>query len=492
MTEDTTVRAKTGVPGLDRVLRGGLPRHNLYLVCGPSGAGKTTLALQYLMEGARSGERSLYIGTSETEEEIRAVAKSHGWDLSGVELRHHGGATEAPVRGLEQTMLHPVEVELPRTMEQLMSIVEEMKPDRLVIDSLSEIRILSREESWFRKQVRVLHQYIADQQATVVVTDLELDPASVLRSGVHGVIELEQIPTLYGPDRRRLRAVKVRGVPHATGYHAMRIETGGINVYPRLVAAEHRRRRRLETISSGIPELDSLLGGGLDRGTAMLIVGPTGTGKSSLATHLAVSLARRGEKSTMYIFDERVQTLFARSAGLGLELASHVETGLIRVQQIDPVEMTPGQLNESVVEAVEDGAKMVVLDSLNGYVDAMPDEGLLGVYLHELMSYLDQEGVISVHVMTQPGVLGQEPTHLNVSYIADTVVLLRHVELEGAMRKAISVHKRRIGAHERAARELVLSAGEIAVGEPLDDLSDVPGARRRVRGDPRPQEGGDS
>lgn len=472
MTDETAARVKTGVPGLDQVLRGGLPRNHLYLVNGPSGAGKTTLSLQFLMQGAREGEKALYIGTSETEAEIRLIAKSHDWDLSRVELRHHSGPGPH-VTGAEQTMLHPAEVELPRTMEQLITLVRELRPKRLVIDSLSEIRMLSREENWFREQIKTLQRHFAGGGCTVLVTDIFFDEQSPLRSGVHGIIELDQHGSVYGPDRRRIRVVKVRGTAHGTGYHDVIIEKGGLKVFPRLVAAEYRRQTQVGVLSSGLPELDSLLGGGLDVGTATLFLGPSGSGKSTLATQFVVAAARRGERSAMYIFDERLQTLFHRAAGLGLELEEYVKSGAVTVRQIDPVELTPGQFSQAVVDSVEGGAKMVVLDSLNGYAYAMPEERLLGLHLHELLSYLSQQGVTSLQVMAQHG--GREPrgTAFDVSYIADNVIVLRPFEYAGAVRKAIAVHKRRGGSHETTIRELDFSQGRVLVGKVLTEFAGV-------------------
>lgn len=470
MTAETNERVRTGIAGLDHVLRGGLPRDHIFLINGPSGSGKTTLAFQFLLEGVRRGERSLYIGTSETEEEIAEIARSHEWDLSKVAMQHHSGPDPVS-QGPGQTMLHPVEVELPRTMDHLMAIIDEIKPERLVIDSLTEIRLLAREPNWFRDQIRILKQHLAGKRCTALFTDLRAEDLPVVRSVVHGVIELDQVSAVYGPDRRRLRVAKMRGVAHATGYHDTAIVPGGVRVFPRLVAAEHHRPNGREVLSSGLPELDAMLGGGVDRGTSTLILGPTGTGKSTLATHFVVEAARRGEKSVFYAFDERLQTLFDRSAGLGLELEQYVETGLVRVQQVDPAELTPGQFSHGVTEAIRDGVRMVVLDSLNGYAYAMPDERLLSLHLHELLSYLNHGGVSSLHVMSQHGVFGRNKAPFDVSYVADTVILVRPFEFAGAVRKALAVHKRRAGDHEKTIRELEIKDGCVTVGEPLDDFT---------------------
>lgn len=483
MSDEQDACVPTGVPGLDEIVRGGFPSGHLYLVTGPSGAGKTTLSLQFLREGARRGERVLYLGTAETEEEIRLVARSHAWEMEGVEVRHYGGPTEGS-RGPEQTMLHPAEVELPRTMEKLMAIVEEVKPQRLVIDSLSEIRLLSREESWFRHQIKILQRHVAGWQCTVLVTDLHSEDQPALRSGVHGVIELDQQTSVYGPDRRRLRVAKMRGVAHASGYHDLAIQSGGLRVFPRLVAAESRREARVEPVfSSGIEELDDLLGGGLDRGTSTLFVGQTGTGKSTLALACVVAAARRGEKTTMYLFDERVPTLFARMSSLGMDLEAHVEDGLVDLRQIDPAELTPGQFSQTVMDAVDSGSELIVLDSLNGYSYAMPEERLLGLYLHELISYLSQKGVASLMVATQHGVFTPQSSDFDISYVADTVVVLRPFEDAGRVRTALSVHKRRAGSHEKTVRQFELRDSRIVIGPPLEKFSGVIAGDLRYHGD---------
>jgi circadian clock protein KaiC len=423
------------------------------------------------MEGAHRGETTLYIGSSETEAEIQDIARSHGWDISGIELRQLSSVDEE-VQGPEQTILHPVEVELPRTMERLMAIVDEVKPERLVIDSLTELRLLAREENWFRDQIKTLQQHLADRRCTALLTDLRMDEQPVVRSVVHGVIELEQATTVYGPDRRRLRIAKMRGMSYLTGYHDLTIEAGGMRIFPRLVAAEHRERRESQTISSGLPELDTLLGGGLERSTSTLFMGPTGTGKSTLVTHYVVAAARRGEKSAMYIFDERIHTLLQRAAGLGLELEEHVRAGLVTLRQVDPAELTPGQFSQAVADAIDDGASIVSIDSLNGYAYAMPEERLLGLHLHELLSYLNQRGVATLGVLTQHG-LHRSAETLDVSYIADTTILLRPFEFRGEVRKAISVQKHRSGPHERTIREFDLSGGRITIGQPLEEFSGV-------------------
>lgn len=457
----TPSRISTGTPGLDSVLGGGLPRDHVYLLCGPSGAGKTTAALQFLLDGARRDERCLYIGTSESVEDIEEVCRSHGWDPSHLTLRHVTGSAGD---GRPQTMLHPIEVELPQAMERLLKLIDEVDPQRLVIDSLTEIRLLSREVNWFRDQLEALFARLSRMPCTALLTDLVTESQTALRSAVHGVIELEQTPRPYGPDRRCLRVAKMRGIEFFSGFHDIAIETGGVRVFPRLVAAAQPRIRESGTISSGIDGLDELTGGALDRGTATLVLGPTGTGKSSLATQYAVAAATRGEKTAMYVFDERAHTLFLRAEGWGLELQKHVDAGLIQIRQVDPLELTPGQFSQAVVGAVEDGASIVVIDSLDGYAYAMPEERLLGPHLHELLSSLSQRGVTSIHTMTRSGFFGRHHTSLDVSYVADTIILLQRRRSPTSNSLTISVHKRRTGPHPHAVHELVLGPRGIEIG----------------------------
>ncbi|REJ88777.1 MAG: circadian clock protein KaiC [Planctomycetota bacterium] len=456
--------ATSGVDGLDEVLGGGFPAGQICLIRGNSGAGKTTLSLQFLMEGARNGESTLFIGTSETEPELRRIAASHGWSLEGVTIHHH--AVSAP--DAEQTMLHPAEMELPQTMQALLSVIEQTSPKRVVIDSLTEIRALARDEFWYRRQLALLKQFFADSDATVLLVELPSTQA-LLYSMVTSVIEVEHAAPSYGPDRRRLRVVKVRGQPYATGYHDYKVRTGGLEVFPRLTAADHRRRFPEERVATGLTEFDAMLGGGLVRGTSTLLLGPSGTAKSLFTTQLLVAAAERGEQSAMFVFDERVQTLFHRCESVGLPLEKHVEEGLIQIQQVDPAEMTPGEFSHLVKSLVEEsGIRLIAIDSLNGYSYAMPEEQLLTVHLHELLSYLSQQGVSPIFTMTQHGLLSPDVKQpFDVSYIADTVILFRLFEFSGVLHKTLSVYKNRSGRHETSIRELKIDANGLHVGEPL-------------------------
>jgi circadian clock protein KaiC len=457
--------ASSGIPGLDQVLGGGFPSGQISLLRGASGVGKTTLGLQFLMEGARRGEAALYLGTSETAQDIRHVAASHGWSLRGVTLHHHAHESVE----FEQTMLHPAEVELPRTMDSMLSIVKQVSPKRAVIDSLAEFRVLARDELWYRRQLMILKQFFSNEDCTVLLIELSDGTQPVLDSIVSGVVELGRTTPLYGPDRRRLRVSKIRGQQFTTGYHDYDIRTGGLEVFPRLTAAEHRQPSPRGQSSTGMARMDTMLGGGLTRGTSILLLGPSGTGKSVMATRLAVAAAERGERSALFVFDERVQTLFQRSEGIGLPLEKYCEKDIIQIRQIDPAELTSGEFTHTVRILVEqEGIQLLIIDSLNGYAYAMPQEQLLSVHLHELASYLNQKAVTSIFTATQHGLIApyaEQP--FDVSYVADTVILFRHFEFGGQLRKAVSVYKSRGGPHETAIREFTIDTDGIRLGEPL-------------------------
>lgn len=466
--DNATPRATTGVGGLDTVLGGGLQRHRIYLVEGAPGAGKTTLSLQYSIGGARQGERVLLLTTGESTDELTQIAESHGWSLDGVTIRHFR-AYEKPDEPEEQSVFHPAEIELPRTMDRLLAIIEEVDPQRLVIDSLTEIRLVATNPLWYRRQILALKDNLVARRCTTLLCDLPQEQYAPLQTIAHGVISLDHRTPEYGPDRRRLRIAKMRGQAFASGYHDYKIHTGGIALYPRLVAAEHRHAFELETFPSGLPRLDELFGGGADRGTATLLMGPSGTGKSNIASQYAVAAAGRGEPSSMYIFDERVQTLLARTKGLGLGLQTEMDHGLIEVHQIDPAELTPDEFSDRIRRDIDErGVRLVVIDSLAGYFHSMPNEQLLMLQLHELLSYLSQSGVSVLLVMTQHGLPGSlQHTTFDMSYIVDSVVLFHMFEFNGELRKAISVYKRRAGPHENSIRELQFGPDGIHVGRPL-------------------------
>jgi len=461
----------TGVAGLDEVLCGGFPKNRLYLVQGDPGVGKTTLALQFLLEGAQRGESCLYVTLSETAEELAAVADSHGWTLDRVAVHEMSAAETLAMRDEDENTLYvPAEVELGERMQGLLAEVDRVRPQRIVLDSCSELRLLAQSPLRFRRQLLALKADLVRRDCTILLLE---NPTSVggdplLQSLVHGVIAMEQLSPLYGAERRRLRVVKLREVAFRGGYHDMTIRDEGVVVFPRLVAAEHRGDFAREAISSGVDALDTLLGGGIDRGTSTLLMGPAGSGKSAIASQYAVASAQRGERVALFTFDEGLGTLYARALATGLPLQEHVDSGLIQVKQIDPAELSPGEFIDVVRRSVEhDQTRLVVIDSLNGYLQAMPEEHFLSAQLHELLSYLRQQGVVTIMVVAQHGFLGHMSAPVDVSYLADTVVLTRYFEAEGRVRKAISVVKKRSGLHEDAIRELALGPGGVRVGPPL-------------------------
>lgn len=463
-------RISTGSKGLDSILAGGLDRNRMYLYEGQPGTGKTTLALQFLMEGARQGERVLYISLSETAEEFQLVAQRHGWTLDGVDLFElvTPETTLDPER--ELTVLHPAEVELSETIKLVFERVAQLNPSRVVFDSLSELRLLAQNSLRYRRQVLALKHFFASRRCTVILLD-DLTAAGddlQLHSISHGVVLLEQLAIDYGAERRRLRIVKMRGIKFSGGYHDFVIRKGGLEVFPRLIAADHQKAFLDDSASSGNPELDAILGGGLERGTNALLLGAAGVGKSSLALTYAIAAAQRGEHTVLFGFDEGRGTLQARANVLGLPLEQALESGRIRFQQVDPAELAPGEFAATVQRSVEvDGARIVIIDSLNGYLNAMPEERFLILQMHELLTYLNQQGVLTILVLAQHGLIGPVNTPLDISYLSDAVLMLRYFEYGGVVRRAISVVKKRSGNHEHTIREFRLGRGGIALGPPL-------------------------
>jgi circadian clock protein KaiC len=467
----------SGVPGLDSVMAGGYPRNHLFLVEGDPGTGKTTLALQFLLDGVRRGERGLYITLSESAAELRGVALSHGWSLDGIELFELMPDEEALSPDAQYTVFHPSEVELTSTTQAIFEVVERVKPMRVVVDSLSEMRLLARDPLRYRRQILGFKHFFTHRQATVLLLDDRAaeDGDSQLRSLAHGVLLLEQLALDYGAERRKLRVVKMRGMRYRGGNHDYTIRTGGIEVFPRLVAAEHYMPFERASVRSGLEELDLLLGGGLDRGTSSLIMGPAGAGKTILSTQYACSAAERNDHVAFYLFDERLGTFTDRADRLGLPFQEHVKAGRITVRQIDPAEVSPGEFAHTVVATVEqENTQMVVIDSLNGYINAMPDERLLDIRLHELLSYLAQRGVTTVMTLAQHGlILLHQASQAEVSYLADSLVTLRFFEAYGEVRQAISVLKKRSGPHEHTIREFQITNSGVRVGQPLQDFQGV-------------------
>ena len=472
MTADV---AASGIKGLDYILRGGFPRNRIYLIQGDPGVGKTTLGLQFLLEGIRGGEKCLYITLSETAEELRGVAESHGWSLEGLEI-YEQLVGEESLEEEETTVFYPAEVELGETVRGMLLEVDRIRPQRVVLDSLSEIRLLAQSGLRYRKQILALKQFFAKRNVTVLfLDDRTSEFADVqLQSVPHGVIELERYTPVYGAARRRLQLVKIRGLAFRDGYHDFNVLTGGIVVYPRLVAADHVATFKHEQIPTGIATLDTMLGGGIDRGTSTLIMGPAGAGKSALATLQVVAAAKRGERSAMFIFEESVASVLARSASLGMPLEPLVEKGLVVIRQVDPAQLQPGELAHLVREAVEEqDVRVMVIDSLNGYLNAVPEERFLLLHLHELLSYLGQSGVASVLVFAQHGLVGHMQASVDVSYLADSVILLRYFEADGRIHKALSIVKKRSGPHETAIRSLSMGANGLTIGDPLENYRGV-------------------
>ena len=483
--EHSTRRVGTGVAGLDAILNGGLPRDRFYLVQGDPGVGKTTLALQFLMEGRRVGEPGHYVTLGVTPDELAGVAASHGWSLEGITIFEVStGESEEDLREEESyDVFHPSEIELGEVMRTLIAEAERVNPRRVVIDSLSEVRLLARDPLRYRRQLLALKRFFVERGATVLLLDAGSDSKiGDLQSNtlVHGVLRLEQNMPSFGLKRRRLSVVKLRGVRFDDGYHDFKVETGGLRVYPRVapppagpavVAPSHRGDGRLvpEVVRSGLPALDALLGGGLTWGSSTIVMGPVGAGKSTLSGQYAAAAAERGERAVVFTFDESEETFVMRSEGVGMRMRDKVAAGSVRVVQVDPGELAPGEFVHMVRQAVErDGARVVVIDSLNGYLNATPDERFLIVQLHELLAYLGSRGVCTLLIVAQHGLMGHGmEAPLDASYLADSVIMLRYFEHDGHVRKAISVVKKRTGPHEQTIREFEIMPGRIRVGEPL-------------------------
>lgn len=466
--------ALTGVAGFDDVLNGGFPRNRMYLVQGDPGVGKTTLALAFLRAGAANGETCLYVTLSESKEEIDAVAASHGWDLGNVHIYELSAEQSQHVSG-ENTLFEPSEIELHEATTTLLEHVDQLKPSRVVIDSLSELRLLSQHPLRYRRQILSLKEYFVGRKCTVLMLDdrtVNRDDMQ-LESLAHGVISLEQLAPEYGSDRRRLRVVKLRGVKFRGGYHDFIIETGGLVVFPRLIAAEHHGEVGDTALSSGLPELDQLLGGGVDCGTSTLLIGPAGAGKSAISVQYAYAAAKRGQRCALLLFEENLYTFKKRTRALGTDIEPFIASGLMTVRQIDPAEVSPGELASIARGYVDSGIRLMVIDSLNGYLNSMPQEKYLTIQLHELLTYMAQKGVASFLVVAQHNLLGSMNAPIDVTYLADTVVMFRYFEADGRVRKAMSVVKKRSGAHESTIRELSLSSKGIQVGAALTEFRGI-------------------
>jgi len=487
------MNAQTGIAGLDELLGGGLPANRTYLIEGNPGAGKTTLALQFLLEGIQRGESCVCVTLSETREELSAAAQTHGWSLDKLRIVELVASEDALQTDNQLAMFQPSELELGTTMEAIIKAVEEAKPTRVVIDSLSEFRLLAQNSLRYRRQILALKQFFSGRNCTVLFLDDRTADGSdlQLQSIAHGVVALEQMSPEFGGDRRRLRIAKLRGRAYRGGYHDYIIESGGLRVFPSLVAGDHKSEALSGQLSSGIPELDALVGGGFEFGTSILVAGPAGSGKSTLSIQYAHSAAQRGDRVMVLMFDERVDSLLGRCSGIGIELRPYIENGLVTLQQIDPAEVSPGQLSQ-MIRAAADGkdghppAKVVIIDSLNGYLNAMPEERFLVIQLHDLLTYLGHKGVVTFLIVAQHGLLGAMQTPVDTTYLADAVVLLRYFETMGSVKQAISIIKKRGGKHERTIREFRIDAQGLRIGEPLREFQGVLSGTPRYIGDSKP------
>jgi len=467
-------RAATGVPGLDDVLGGGLPAAHLYLVEGTPGAGKTTLGLQFLLKGVEAGDKGVYVTLSETAVELRTVAASHGWTLDGVEIfelvSSEGLAPEA-----EQSILHPSEIELGETVQGIMDVVAQCKPTRVVFDSLSEMRLLAQNPLRYRRQVLALKKFFAERRVTVLLLDDRSthDTELQLHSIAHGVIALEQAVDQYGPERRTLRVIKMRGIKYRGGDHDFKLDTGGIRVYPRLVAAEHRIRSDASIVSTGNGMLDRLMGGGMPRGSNTLFIGPSGAGKTTTAVACIRAAMQRGERAAYYLFDEGLSSLLLRARNLGLDIEPYMRSGQLHIVPLDPAEVSPGEFAQMVRRDCEQGeAQMVVIDSLNAYLQAMPGSKHLMLQMHELLTYLSHRNIVTILILGQHGLLGDMRADVDMSYLSDAILLFRYFEARGQLLKAVSMVKSRTNDHELTIREFRLGPG-LEVGQALTDFEGV-------------------
>jgi len=471
-------RLRTGIGGLDDVLNGGLPKGHLYLVEGDPGTGKTTLALQFLLEGIANGERGMYVTLSESKRELEQVAVSHGWSTDAFTIYEMVPPDEDLSAEAQYTVFHPSEVELADTITAIIKEVAAINPERIVFDSLSEFRMLARDPLRYRRQILALKRHFAGLNCTVLLLDDRTAEGGTndlqLQSIAHGVIKLQSLERDFGIKRRRMEVHKLRGSRFREGYHDYTIETGGVAVYPRLVASEHLPGFQRESISSGLKELDELFRGGVDSGTSTLLMGPAGCGKSTIALLYAYTAAERGEKAIIFVFDESVATLIERAHGLGMDVKKHIDNGRLEIQQIDPAELSPGEFVSRITRLVnEQSLKVLVLDSLNGFLNAMPHEQFLSMQLHELLTYLGQQGIATFFTLAQHGFFGDTESSIDISYLADTVLLFRYFEQSAEVRQALSVVKKRSGPHEKTIRELIFGNGEIRVGPALKEFDGV-------------------
>nr|WP_314092885.1 ATPase domain-containing protein [uncultured Shinella sp.] len=477
MDKSVSARARTGVEGLDDILSGGLSRRHVFLLEGSPGTGKTTIALQFLQQGAALGEKCLYITLSETQEELRDSALSHGMEIDrNIEIFELVPPESLLNAEQQQSLLYSSDLELGETTKMIFDAFDRLKPSRVVLDSLSEIRLLAQSSLRYRRQILALKHFFSRTGATVLLLDDMTSDSldKTVHSVVHGVIHLEQLAPNYGSERRRLRITKYRGQSFRGGYHDFTIKTGGVVVFPRLRAIEHRTVFDRTTMTTGIAELDALLGGGIERGSSTLLIGPAGTGKSLFALQFVVAAVKRGERAALFIFDEELTLLFARTKALGFDLEGFQREGLIHIEQLDAAELSPGEFAQRVRDRVAGfNAKTVVIDSINGYQASMPEENALILHMHELLQYLNRQGANTFVTVAQHGLFGDMKSPVDVTYLADTVVLLRYFEALGRVRRAISVIKKRTGKHEETIREFRIGVGGLSLGEPLSSFQGI-------------------
>ncbi|MGK2909099.1 MAG: ATPase domain-containing protein [Sphingobium sp.] len=476
MPEYATDQALTGVQGLDNILVGGFSRGRVYLLEGSPGAGKTTIASQFLMEGAAQSEKCLHVTLSETEDELRDSARSHGWDLANIDIFELVPPESLLDEQQQQSLLYSSDLELGETTRRIFDAFERVKPDRVVLDSLSEIRLLAQSSLRYRRQILALKHFFSKQNATVLMLDdMTADVADkTVHSVAHGVVRLEEMSPGYGPERRRLRIIKYRGRRFRGGFHDFVIDTGGVRVFPRLVSAEHKTQFARSIVKSGSAEMDALMGGGVEQGSSVLVLGPAGTGKSLLTLTFVVAAVERGERAAMFVFDEEIGLLFNRAKGLGIDMQSMVDGGHLMIEQVDAAELSPGEFSERVRICVEQHkVRTIIIDSLNGYQASMPEESALILHMHELLQYLNRQGATTFLTVAQHGLVGDMKAPVDVTYLADTVVLLRYFEASGRVRRAISVIKKRTGPHEDTIREYRIGSQGIRLGEPLTGFQGV-------------------